>query len=66
VKLEVRLLEYLADGPDTSDNIADELGIPMKNASAVLSQLRDDGFVKVTGKYRLKKAGRPMNIWSLA
>ncbi len=40
------VLQVVTDGPSTSQDVADELGIPRKTACAVLIKLHSDGLLK--------------------
>lgn len=59
-KLITRVIEALREGADTSNEIADMLGEPVAVVSATLSDLKDSGVVRNTGRVkRLSATNRP-------
>lgn len=59
----VRVLEVIQDGPAHCHDISDELGLPMKTASAILSTLHADGFIKRVGRVTPANAKNPCWIY---
>lgn len=61
MKLALRVLNVVEDGPAHCYDVADELGIDMKTASATLSDLHADGLL--IRRYKVKPAGRERECW---
>lgn len=61
MKLVLRVLEVLDDGPAHCHDVADELGIDMKTASATLSDLHAHGML--IRRHKVKPAGRERECW---
>ena len=66
MKIEVRVLEILKEGPSSTTEIAAELGKPRKNTAAYLCNLKKHGHVKEWGKNFHDRGGPPETIWAIA
>jgi len=55
MKMLVKVIAVLQDGPATSQDIADELGISVKEASAYLSDLEGAGIVHTSRILRTER-----------
>lgn len=64
MKIEVRVLEILKEGPATTADIAEELQKPRKNTCAYLCNLRKHGHVKKWGELRSGR-GPVETIWAI-
>ena len=62
---KAEILSVLERGPATSRDVADELGIPHKLASAYLGNLRFAGAVRVMQKLATGCKGRPPNLYAI-
>jgi predicted transcriptional regulator len=60
-KLEASVLALVAEAPLHCHDVADELGISMKTASAVLSALHSDGLL--VRRFKTKPAGVNRLCW---
>lgn len=62
-----RTLAAILDGATTSPDIADELGVSIKHAAAVINKLRRQGYVRWTGRVIPRppgqKWGRECHVW---
>ena len=62
-----RALAALLDGATTSPDIADELGVSIKHAAAVINKLRRQGYLRWTGRVIPRpvgqKGGRECKVW---
>jgi predicted transcriptional regulator len=56
-KLIVKVLEAIRQGADTSNEIADMLGLPVANVSATISDLKQDGILRETGRWKFFREG---------
>lgn len=65
MKVIARVLEVAQNGPVTSQDIADELGLSKKAASAYLSELKSCGVVEVLGTVVASKFGHKMSIYKV-
>lgn len=63
-------LAAIHDGASTSPDIADELGVSIKHAAAVINKLRRQGYVRWTGRVIPRppgqKGGRECKVWMLS
>lgn len=60
-----QIMQMAKNGPLTSQDVADALGITKQRASGSLADLVQRGALRITGSYK-PTVGRPTNIWSLA
>jgi len=61
-----RALAAILDGCNTSADIAEELGVSVKHAAAVINKLRRHGYVRWTGRFVPQDSGvggRPYHVW---
>lgn len=62
---ERRILDALAVGPGSKDEIADRAGLSEQRVARRMAGLRRAGLVEATGIKRLSASGRPETVWKL-
>lgn len=61
--------DCVAEGANTSRDVADVLGLPVKHASAQLTKLRQAGVIRWTGRFHPRsegEGGRACRVYSTA
>jgi len=61
-KLTAKILHAMAEGADTSTEIAEMIDHPVKNISAVLNLLEDYGIVRKTGRWKMMHPRGPRSL----
>lgn len=60
---ERRILEALAAGPGTKDEIASRCGLTEQQVARRMHGLKRAGLVEPTGETRPSRSGRPERVW---
>jgi len=57
-KLVVKVIKAMQDGADTSNEIADMIGVSVALVSATLSDMKKDGMARETGRWKCFRNGK--------